>query len=113
MRRKSSSADGPEPGEHEAEWYTTPEGRRRTRREFERALKDGTLIRSSGLRVPRSDPKFLKQLMRQAKENVSRPISIRIPIADLEKARQIAKKTGLGYQTVLKRAIRTGLRRAG
>jgi len=33
--------------------------------------------------------------------------------ADLERAQQIAKKTGVGYQTVLKQAIREGLKRAG
>jgi hypothetical protein len=34
-------------------------------------------------------------------------------IADLEQAQEIAEKTGVGYQTVLKQAIRRGLKRAG
>jgi predicted DNA binding CopG/RHH family protein len=51
--------------------------------------------------------------MRQAKRNATRPISIRVPIADLEHAQQIAEKAGVGYQTVLKQAIRKGLTRAG
>ncbi len=51
--------------------------------------------------------------MEQAKLNATRSISIRVPIADLEKAKRIAGKTGIGYQTVLKQAIREGLKRTG
>ncbi len=50
--------------------------------------------------------------MEQAKQNATRSISIRVPIADLEEAQRIAEKAGVGYQTVLKQAIREGLRRA-
>jgi predicted DNA binding CopG/RHH family protein len=55
----------------------------------------------------------LEQLMEEAKRNATRSISIRVPIADLEQAQQIAEKTGVGYQTVLKQAIREGLKRTG
>src|SRR6185436_17847887 len=89
----------------EADWYATPQGRQQTQREFARALKDGTLIRSPGSKIAKSDPKVLEQLMEQAKRNATRSISIRVPIADLEQAQRIAKKTGVGYQTVLKQAI--------
>ncbi len=51
--------------------------------------------------------------MEQAKENATRAISLRIPIADLERAKRIAEKNGVGYQAVLKRAIRDGLKKAG
>ncbi|MGH9583570.1 MAG: hypothetical protein ACRD4O_11600 [Bryobacteraceae bacterium] len=51
--------------------------------------------------------------MRQAKQSATRAISIRIPIADLERAKQIAEKKGIGYQAVLKKAIREGIKRAG
>ena len=88
-------------------------GRRQTQREFARALKDGTLIRSTGSKIAKSDPKVLEQLMEEAKRNATRSISIRVPIADLEQAQQIAEKTGVGYQTVLKQAIREGLKRTG
>jgi hypothetical protein len=97
----------------EANWYATPEGRRQTEREFARALRDGTLSRSAGLRITKTDPKILEQLMEQVKENATRAISIRIPVADLERAKRIAEETGVGYQTVLKRAIREGLKKAG
>jgi predicted DNA binding CopG/RHH family protein len=55
----------------------------------------------------------LERLMEQAKQTATRAISIRIPIADLEQAQRIAAATGVGYQAVLKRAIRAGLKRAG
>jgi len=34
--------------------------------------------------------------------------SHRLPVADIERAKQIAARQGIGYQTVLKRAIREG-----
>jgi len=95
------------------EWYATPQGRRQTLQEFARALKGGTLVRATGSKIPRTDPKAMKRLLEEAKRHATRSISIRVPIADLEQARQIAEKTGVGYQTVLKQAIRNGLRRAG
>ena len=97
----------------EADWYTTPEGRRQTEREFARALRNGTLVRSTGVKVTKTDRKLLEQLIERAKENATRAISIRVPIADLEHAKQIAERTGLGYQSVLKQAIRDGLKKAG
>ncbi len=97
----------------EADWYATPEGRLQTQREFTRALKAGTLIRSAGLKAAKTDPKVLEQLLEQAKEKATRAVSIRIPVADLERARQVAERNGVGYQTVLKQAIRDGLKRAG
>jgi hypothetical protein len=97
----------------EADWYASPEGRRQTQREFERALKSGTLIRSSGLRLPRTNPDVLETLLKQAKANATRPVSLRLSIADIEVAKSIASQQGIGYQTVLKQAIRKGLKRAG
>ena len=95
----------------EADWYATPQGRRQTQREFARALRAGS-IRRAGLKVTKTDPKVLEQLMEQAKESATRAISIRIPITDLERAKRVAEETGVGYQTVLKQAIRDGLKRA-
>jgi predicted DNA binding CopG/RHH family protein len=88
MPRKSINAMKLKANAEEADWYATPQGRRQTLREFTRLLEE-------------------------AKSNATRSISIRLPIADLEQARQIAEKTGVGYQTVLKQAIRDGLKRAG
>lgn len=113
MPRKSTDARKLKANAGEADWYATPEGRRQTQREFARALKDGTLVRSAGSRIAKSDPRLLARLMEQAKRNATRSISIRVPIADLEQAQEIAEKAGVGYQTVLKQAIREGLKRAG
>ena len=95
------------------DWYASPEGRRQTQREFERALKQGTLVHSSGSKIPRSAPAALRKLLEQAKANATRPVSIRLPIADIVRAKDIASETGSKYQTVLKKAIRFGLKRAG
>lgn len=40
-------------------------------------------------------------------------LTMRIPLADIERAREIAANKGLPYQTVLKQAIREGLKKAG
>jgi hypothetical protein len=97
----------------EADWYVSAQGRRQTQREFERALKDGTLIRSSGPRIPGTNPDVLESLLKQARVNATRPVSLRLSIADIELAKDIASKRGIGYQTVLKQAIRKGLKRSG
>ncbi len=62
---------------------------------------------------PRTNPDVLETLLKQAKANATRPVSLRLSIADIELARSIASKRGIGYQTVLKQAIRKGLKRAG
>ena len=113
MPRKSTSVPVFKSDVEEADWYATPKGRQSTQREFARALKQGNLRRSAGLKAAKTDPRVLEKLMEQAKEITTRAISIRIPIADLERAKQIAAQTGAGYQTVLKKAIREGLKRAG
>ena len=113
MPRKSTRLAKPKLVTEESDWYQSPEGRRQTQREFERALKDGTLVRSSGSRIPRTNPKVLQALLEQAKRNATRPVSLRLSLADIELAKSIASKQGIGYQTMLKQAIRTGLKRAG
>jgi hypothetical protein len=113
MPRKSIDVPKFKSEAEEANWYATPQGRQQTQREFARALRDGTLMGSTGSKIAQTDPKLLERLMEQAKRNATRSISIRVPIADLEQAQRIAEKNGVGYQTVLKQAIREGLKRAG
>jgi hypothetical protein len=108
MAHKSTSKPT---GAAEAAWYASPEGRRQTQREFERALKRGTVLRSEGARIPLSDAKVLAELVERAKAKATKAISIRVPVADIERAQEIADKQGVGYQTVLKQAIREGLRK--
>jgi len=110
MPRKSTIPSEPSSNIEETDWYASAEGHRQTQREFERALRNGTLVRSSGSRIPRTDPGILKTLLEQAKVNATRPVSIRLSVADIELAKDIASKRGTGYQTVLKEAIRQGLR---
>ena len=45
------------------------------------------------------------------KAKQTQSVSLRIPLADLEAAKKIAEKTGIGYQTVLKEMIHEGLQR--
>jgi hypothetical protein len=85
MPRKSTNVSRFKSDAEDADWYATPEGRRQTLSEFVRALRTGTLSRSSGLKVAKTDPKALEQLMEQAKERATHAISIRIPVADLER----------------------------
>ena len=113
MPRKSTNVPRFKSEKEEAGWYTTPEGRRQTQREFAHALRTGKLIRPGGQEVAMTQPAILEQLMKQARESATRAISIRIPIADLERAKRVAEETGVGYQTVLKQAIRDGLKSAG
>ena len=113
MPRKSTDVVRLKANAGEADWYATPQGRLQTQREFARALKDRTLIRSTGPKIAKTDPNVLERLMEEAKQNATRSISIRLPIADLERAQRIAQRTGVGYQTVLKQAIKDGLKRAG
>ena len=113
MPRTSTSSSKFKSNAEKADWYATPEGRKQTEREFARALRSGTLSQPAGLKLAKTDPKLLDQLMSHAKQNATRAISLRVPIVDLERAKQIAEKTGAGYQAVLKRAIHEGLKKAG
>ncbi|SPF36225.1 conserved hypothetical protein [Candidatus Sulfopaludibacter sp. SbA4] len=112
MPRKSTEIRNFKSEAQEADWYATPVGRRQTQREFERAIKDGTLmVNPKGLKIPRTDPKVLAELLARAKEKATQAISLRVSVADIEAAKKIAAKRGVGYQTVLKQAIREGLKK--
>jgi hypothetical protein len=113
MPRKSTKLPVFRSESEEAEWYATPAGRRKTQLEFERALRKGEVRFSAGGKVRKTDPKLLARLMEQAKDRATRAISLRVPVSDLERARAIAAKKGIGYQSVMKEAIREGLKRVG
>jgi hypothetical protein len=59
-----------------------------------------------------NDPSVIEGIIARAREKATQAISIRIPVADLEAAKRLAEKTGLGYQTILKDLIHEGLQRA-
>jgi predicted DNA binding CopG/RHH family protein len=50
-----------------------------------------------------------QRLMREAR--ASKNITIRMPLADLERARQLSSKKGLGYQTYVKMLLHEALDR--
>ena len=112
MRRSSTEMPNFKSEAEEPDWYATPAGRRQTQREFERAIKDGTLVANpGGLNIPQTDPRILAELLARAKEKATQAISLRVSVADIEAAKKIAAKRGVGYQTVLKQAIRDGLKK--
>jgi hypothetical protein len=112
MARKSTEHITFKSEAEEADGYATPQGREQTQREFERALRSSAVTRLSGAMLQRTDAKALAELMEHAKAKATRAISIRLPIADIELAKRIAEAKGVGYQFVLKQAIRKGLKRA-
>lgn len=73
MAHRSKSDPGFRSEAEEASWYATPQGRRQTQREFERARRSGTLeTNPKGLKVKRT--------------NATQAMSIRLPVADIERA---------------------------
>jgi hypothetical protein len=74
---------------------------------------DGKLVRfAKGLKIRPTDPAVLEKLLQDARASMTKAVSLRIPVSDLDAAKEIAAKKGVGYQTVLKDAIKAGLRRA-
>ena len=74
MPRKSTKLNRSKAKTEEPDWYASPEGRRQTQREFERALKDGTLVRCIGSRIPQTSPDIIKTLVEQCYANATRPV---------------------------------------
>lgn len=80
----------------EAKWWASPEGRR--------FLKEQPLKRAS---KPAGGSALVAKLV---KVN-SVQIALRLPSPDLAKAREIALRKGIGYQTLLKMIVHEGLER--
>jgi predicted DNA binding CopG/RHH family protein len=81
----------------EADWWASREGR-----EFVKERSAET--RRSGAKLPGS------RLVAALKKS-SVQIAIRIPEHDLDQARKIATRKGIGYQTLLKMLVHEGLER--
>lgn len=64
-----------------------------------------------GLTHKPNDPSVIQEIIDRAGQKRTRSISIRLSVEDLEAAKRLGEKTGLGYQTVLKDLIHEGLRR--
>lgn len=95
-----------------ADWYASPAGQRHTEHVLRDAIRRGTVKVSKGHDVVRTDPAVLQELVERARASMTRAVSLRIPTGDIEAAKRIAERKGIGYQTVLKQAIRKGLRHA-
>jgi predicted DNA binding CopG/RHH family protein len=92
-----------------ADWFASPAGRRHAEQTLRRAIREGT-VKVTNEKTPRTDPAVLEELLERARQSMTKAVSLRIPTSDIETAKRIAQKKGLGYQTVLKQAIREGLR---
>jgi hypothetical protein len=87
----------------ETEWWRSPAGIRYAEGASERARSEGNYLITRGPLTAR-DIGRLKALIPKLQ-----PVSIRFARADIEDAKTIAQRQGIGYQTVLKQAVRSGL----
>jgi predicted DNA binding CopG/RHH family protein len=79
----------------------------------DQAKSEGRAVRfKNGMHIKPTDPAVLQELMDRVKAKQTQAVSIRIPLADLDAAKKIAEKIGIGYQTVFKDIIHEGLKRA-
>ncbi len=82
----------------EADWWASREGRDYVKRRSAAAQSKGS--KSVGSRL----------VAQVAKKN-SIQIAIRLPEVDLKRARKIATRKGIGYQTLIKMLVHEGLQR--
>ena len=84
----------------EAEWLSSPAGRKKTHQQFLDAAKKGTMRRGT--------PPNLLKAMAAAGRTLS--INIRLAAADVQKAHELASDKGVGYQTVIKMLLHEALK---
>jgi len=82
----------------EADWWASPAGKAFVKRKSAAAQLEGTKIRGS-------------RLIADINRKSSVQIAIRLPQTDLDQARELAERKGLGYQTLLKMLVHEGLAR--
>jgi hypothetical protein len=82
----------------EADWWASPAGRAYVKQKSAEARAEGAKTGGSSL---------VSKLNRKS----SIQIALRLPEADLARARDIAERKGIGYQTLLKMLVREGLSR--
>ena len=99
MQSKSKKSSSPPafPTERaEAKWWASPAGRA--------FLKQQPAASPA---KPRSGSALVAKLVRAN----SVQIALRLPAPDIDKAREIAERKGIGYQTLLKMLVHEGLQR--
>jgi predicted DNA binding CopG/RHH family protein len=82
----------------EADWWASRAGRGYLRRQSATAQRNGTKMAGS-------------RLVTQFQRKASVQIALRLPGDDLEQARKIATRKGIGYQTFIKMLVHEGLER--
>ena len=82
----------------EADWWASREDREFVKQKAAGTAKKGGTPRGSGL-------------VGQLNKVASVQIALRLPEPDVAKARELATRKGIGYQTLLKMLVHEGLRR--
>jgi hypothetical protein len=82
----------------EADWWASREGREFVKQKAAETGKKGGAPRGS-------------RLVGQLNKVASVQIALRLPEPDVAKARELATRKGIGYQTLLKMLVHEGLRR--
>jgi hypothetical protein len=82
----------------EADWWTSRQGREFVKQKAAGLTKKGVAPKGS-------------RLVGQLNRTASVQIALRLPEPDVAKARELAKRKGIGYQTLLKMLVHEGLRR--
>lgn len=84
----------------EADWWASPDGRSYVKNKYSENRQNKVNAEGSSLVAKLSNKPSVQ-------------IAIRLPEADIAKAREIAARKGIGYQTLLKMFVREGLLREG
>ena len=82
----------------EADWWASRQGREFVKQKSAEPVKKGTAPKGS-------------RLVGRLNRTPSVQIALRLPEPDVTKAREIATRKGMGYQTLLKMLVHEGLRR--
>lgn len=82
----------------EADWWASAAGREYTRFKAGEAKRQGAVMKGS-------------RLVAALNKKSSVQIALRLPAADIEQARKIADRKGIGYQTLMKMLVHEGLAR--
>jgi len=82
----------------EADWWASRQGREFVKQKSAESLKKGAAPKGSRLVV-------------QLNRTPTVQIALRLPEPDITKAREIASRKGVGYQTLLKMLVHEGLGR--
>ena len=79
----------------EAEWWD--QHQQMIEEELIKAIKDGSTLPGPSVRL--------------GKEKASRPVTIRLPAKDIERARRLAGSKGIGYQVYIRMLLQEALDR--